>query len=540
MADIFVPVGTLGSTQNDVHLQFRTRYTSLVSSPDSKITPFVLGYRLSGLQFLILYLLLPPTSSKFVFCLRYPLFFYMIYITIQTLRECKSPSVGSTYVMGVVSSWNLLWGTSLIIFGDARSEFKRIERRHRIQKERYQSASSEDGDIVSSGIERDGKQELRGRGERKDITNPSNNHQAAQEIGSEQNAPLSTSSPDISTYYVWQTLPPTFLHRLDWVFDLVLSFRGIGWSHQSSSLPPPPSSILSTLHPPFPPSSLPPSNPPTRSALFRRSLIFLGIYWIALDTLKYLALQDPYFLSLNSPVSLSPFPFPAFTRVALSLVSTYTGLLFIFNVLPLFVSILGPRILGVHADPWLYPPYFGPLSEISQKGLAGLWGNWWHQTFRYGFQSAGEFLAKAFGKGWGRNTGKGGALRLFTAFFLSGFMHACASYTSLPHTRPLNAFLFFALQPFGILIQRAAFLSLRRTGWRDRIPGWARGIGNVVFVVAWCCATGPIIADEFARSGIWLVEPVPISLWRGELWLWSSWVTWYSGGEWWWQRGLAV
>lgn len=539
MTGAFVPVGTLGSTQDDIHAQYRATYISLINSHDSKVLPFVLGYRLLVLQLLILYLLLPPTSSKFVFYLRYPLVILTTYLTIQTIRVCKSSRVAYGYGIGITSSWTLIWGLTVLIFRDARSEFRRIERRHGNKEKRQWSDSSTNGDLVS-GTERYGKQELRERSERKDITDVFISPQTTRELGLAPTSPPIASSPDKSTYYVWQPLPPTFFHRLRWVLGLLINLRGIGWSYQIPNLPPPPLSVLSTLHPPFPLSPLPPSNQPTRSAMLRRSLISLCIHWIALDTLKYLALQDPYFLSLNSPTSLSPFPFPAYTRVALSLISTYTGLSLIFSMPALLNSILGPRILGIHAEPWLYPPFFGPLSEISSKGLAGLWGNWWHQIFRFGFESAGDSLADALGQGWGKRTARGGALRLFTAFFLSGFIHACGSYTSLPHTRPLDAFLFFALQAVGILVQRAASLYLRKQGWRNRIPAWTRGIGNVAFVVAWCCVTGPVIADDFARAGLWLMEPVPCSLWRGEWWLWNSWVEWYPGGEHWWEWGWTV
>ena len=447
----------------------------------------------------------------------------------------------SAYLIGLLSAWSVIWVGALLIFRDARSEFKRIERRHGNQTEKDQGgARSENGYIVSSGVDMNGKQDFRGRGDSKNITKPSTNSQGAQDISSELNSSLSTSSPDVSTYYVWQTLPPTFFHRLGWVLDLMFSVRGVGWSFQNPNLPPPPLSIRSTLHPPFPSSAIPHSNTPTRGVRLRRSLISLALHWIALDMMKYLVLKDPYFLSLHSPGALSPFPFPAFTRVALSLVATNIGLSFILGLPSLFANLLGPRILGTYADPWLYPPFFGPMSEIYKKGLAGMWGIWWHQTFRFGFESAGDFLAKAFGKGWEKNTEKGAALRFLTAFGLSGCLHASASYTTLPKTSPRNAFLYFAVQPIGILIQRTASLYLRKTGWRDRIPDRARGIGNVVFVVAWSWFTGPYIANEFALSGLWLFETVPISFWHGKWWLWTGLFQWYSGGEWWWQRGWAI
>lgn len=506
-------------------------YAELINAPQSNLTPYVLHYRSLGAFLLICYLLLPPTSSKFVFYIRYPVFLFISYLQWKVLQECRSPRIAVGYGIGLVSAWSFLWGATLVIFRDARSQLKRIERRGGTEeKERPITADyGNRGTYMSiSSLNGDEKLDLRPRNEKKGKTEQSPGERSYPE-------PSVNSSSDKSTHYVWQSLPPTFFHRLGWVFDLCTNFRGVGWSYQNATLPPPPSSVLSTLHPVFPHSPILPSNPPTRFALLRATFRASIIQYLLIDTVKYLFLQDPYFLSPPSPPSASPFPFPRFSRIAMSLVATYAALSSIFLLSPLFfVGILG------RTDTWLYPAYFGTPTEIARKGLAGCWGNWWHQIFRFAFESTGDFLAQGLGKGWERKTGKGGALRVFTAFFLSGFLHACGSYSTIPPTRPFNAFLFFALQPVGILSQRAASGYLREIGWRERIPAWLRGVGNVAVVVAWFSATGRLIADDFSACGIWLFEPVPFSFWRWK-WVWGGvWVEWYSGGRYWWQRGWAL
>lgn len=48
----------------------------------------------------------------------------------------------------------------------------------------------------------------------------------------------------------------------------------------------------------------------------------------------------------------------------------------------------------------------------------------------------------------------------------------------------------------------------------SRAPRWARRLGNLAFALAWLWATGWLLIDDFARCGIWLYEPVPVSLFR--------------------------
>lgn len=332
------------------------------------------------------------------------------------------------------------------------------------------------------------------------------------------------ASPDQISEYIFQPLPSTFLHRLDWVVDVMTNLRGINWSHRAPHQPP---------HPPKTP-------PPSRSELLRSTALSLLLHYFLLDVLKTISLNDPYFLTLSAPPSSSPFPFPSNARLLLSLGLVYTALQSLFLLSPLLACILGPRILGWHADPALYPPCFRSIRFIATKGLSGFWGGTWHQLFRLPFESAGEFLARCLGAGWERDTHKGKALRLITAFMLSGILHACGSYTILPPTKPLSeAFLFFAIQPLGILMQHAIAELIRRRGWREGIPSWVREAGSAGYVFVWLRVTGPLLARDFARGGVWLFEPVPVSFMRGGKWCWGGqWVRWWGKGKWW-QRGLA-
>lgn len=515
---------------------YRTLADSLYAS-DIYI-PFIYPIHALAPTCLFVYLLIPPIQPgsslyKPVFYLRYPVCSLIFYAGVRTIRECRSATVTVAYGIGLVTSLGLLVSATMLVFGDARGDFGRWERRD--GKMKLEREGKEGKELEKEGKE--GKELNRASGvngriegirrkggaEKFKSSFLLSSGEAESEIATVYPSYRSASPNQISEY-IFQPLPSTFLHRLDWVLDLMTNLRGINWSYRAPHQPPRP----------------PSSPPPTRLELFRSTILSLITNYLLIDVLKTLTLYDPYFLTLSAEPSSSPFPFPFTSRILLSVAFAYTSLRAIFLLEPLQACILGPRILGRHADPALHPPYFRSVRLISKKGLAGLWGGTWHQLFRVSFEGIGEFLARRLGAGWERRTRKGKFLRMITAFTLSGILHATASYTTLPPTKPLSeAFLFFAIQPLGISIQLAIAEWVHHQGWREKIPGWAREVASAGFVCAWFVATGPLIARDFGQNGIWLYEPVPVSFARGGRWCWGGqWVRWWGKGKWW-ERGLA-
>ncbi|KAL8785830.1 MAG: hypothetical protein Q9213_003137 [Squamulea squamosa] len=480
----------------------------------------------------------------------YPLFALIIYVSVKAILECRSPAVTVGYGIGLLNAWTILWSATLIIFNDGRRDYRRIER-----QERPAEASSVE-EIVENiqgetsaldGSTTDGLKLLHPAGELPEpelqpetsVTGNFTPKLESPEVFAGQE-PIPSLSQEI---YTWQPLPDELLHRLDFILDLVTNFRGLRWTHQGPGTYPPPPHVRETLTNPETPPSLPPHKYPTYRTLFTTNLQSFILCSLTLDALKYATLLDPYFLGQGQDTP-SPFPIARTTRLVLSLLFTYTSLLNIFLLAPLVLACtFGPRILGPHASTWLYPPFFGPLSSITEKGLAGLWGGWWHQLFRYAFEAAGEFVG---GKALrlSKKSIPGSMVRVTVGFVCSGMLHACASYTALGNTHPIKgSFLFFALQPVGIIAQRAVSIYLKQKGYREAIPPWMRKTGNVLAVLLWCRLTGPVIADEFAATGIWLYEPLPLSLFRGIMgkgwWWWGGeWVRWHVGDRWW-RSGLV-
>jgi hypothetical protein len=222
----------------------------------------------------------------------------------------------------------------------------------------------------------------------------------------------------------------------------------------------------------------------------------------------------------------------------------YLALQTIFALAPIFfVGFLGAKRIGVRGEPWMYPEEWGSYSIVFDTGLAGWWGVWWHQTLRFAFEAPASWILRQFSVLHGAGP-RARVVQLFTAFFFSGFLHASGSYTSIGETRPLTgSFLFFFLQPLGIMVQIMVVEKLRL---KD-VPSVLKAF-NFIYTHVWFYYTAPLLIDDFVKSGIYLYEPVPVSFLRAlgfgaegnSWWCWDGpWISWYQG-RYWWQSGIAT
>ena len=63
----------------------------------------------------------------------------------------------------------------------------------------------------------------------------------------------------------------------------------------------------------------------------------------------------------------------------------------------------------------------------------------------------------------------------------------------------------------GIAVQVFGSWVLDRLGLTGRIPLRVRQVTNVGYAAWWLLRTFPLMADDFARGGLWLTEPFPVS-----------------------------
>jgi hypothetical protein len=501
--------------------------------------PFVYPWGAFGALIVILYLLIPHRNRPWLRKLRFFVFAWNTGFSAYTIRYTRAKAMAPAMGLGLISAWSVIWVMSILVVHDAQTEFQRIERTEGVFRGQPLKRQ-EYGMNLSNGS-------ATKRDEGQSISNVSGTLGPADRHGE----------------FAWQPYPlKPFAERLDWVLDVFCNFRGVGWNWRTSSIPPPPSSVQEQLRrnsagTPSHSTRIHTGQPytyPTRRELLRGNLKLFLTGYLVLDVLKTVMMHDPYFWGftdhpapshLPSVISNSPVLLRMY-RLALSQLGIQWALKTVFSLAPLFFSgLLGPSVIGARAEPWMYPETWGPYSMVFERGLAGWWAGWWHQTFRFAFEAPGKELIRALGLQ--RNAPFARLLQLVIAFTLSGMLHACGSYTAAGPTRPLNLLSFFLLQAAGIFCEALLREILRPAGRKMRMPKSLRSALTFACVHLWFYHTAPLLADDFARGGVWLLEPIPVSFMRalglgadGEgWWCWSGLsVRWYRGSRSW-SSGIA-
>ncbi|KAI9816154.1 MAG: hypothetical protein M1826_001880 [Phylliscum demangeonii] len=555
---------------------YRARFEASVRN--GEVSLFLYPQQALSAFLLVVYLLIPHRKYPIVRYARLPIFFIVLYFQISTIRHCRSAQWAAGFGSGIISAWAILWVATLMVFSDPQRDFCRIQKgqedkaKEEKENESLQGEPS-DGPVFSSAVEQPsgkGEDALRmeheswRHGSSDDVPSDAHDGCAAGPPQGRQRTEHSISRR--GEKYYWQAFPAEhFLERLDWVVDLVTNLRGLGWKHQAPALLGPPRHIQTQLG--FakiaPPEDVAFSVGSTgnrtyyeKGPLLRQKLATFAVSYVLVDLCKVLMMRDHYFWGLvDSP---APAYLPQLIRDSPSLVKSYRLILslagvdlsleLLFSLGPLFfVGILGSRFFQAQAEPWMYPDMFGSFGSVLEKGLAGWWGGWWHQIFRFAFAAPSSWMIKQLGIDKRSNTAR--TVRLVVAFTLSGCLHASGSYTQLLHTRPLaGPFCFFFVQSLGISLEMIVKSWLARSEVARRCPRLVRQAINFVYVHVWFYYTAPLLTDDVARGGVWLFELIPISLLRGfgfglkeeGWWCWHYPLLHWHRGTSWWNSGLSL
>ena len=524
-------------TPREVTLYYDSVYEALVDS--GQAVPFLYPWAGIGAFLIIGYLLVDHRRSPTLRWLRYPSFALMCAFEIWVIKTNKARHPAAALGVGLLSAWGILWVSTLMVVNDCQADFSRLER-----STRKEEADRKEPVIIGSTSN--------------GTLSPSKT--STPKLDAEQPAKGKTSDT-----IEWQQCPTKLRARLDWVADVFCSFRGVGWTFQTTTVPPLPKSMEAKLH-----GSVDSTDSEevtmsktgirrfsNRTALLKDTLIQLSIGYLALDVIKVLMHHDPYFWGYTDAASPSYLPMAVMKsyslvrayRLLIGLAAMYTALWQIYKLGPLFFcGIVGPEWIGVRGEAWMNPPdMFGSFNCVLDNGLAGWWGGWWHQVFRVAFEAHSTWLLKRLKIEKTSETGK--TVGLLVSFFLSACLHACGSYTLLGDTRPLKGpARFFLLQPFGIVAQMLLTSQLYKFGILDKSPKWLRQTTNFVFVHTWLFFTAPLLIDDFARGGTFLFQPLPISPLRGfglgakdDTWFcWRDGVAHWRSGKRWWDTGIAL
>lgn len=513
---------------------------------DGAFSPLLLQQVIGTFFLLLVPLVIRHRSTTHSLALRYGFHAVITAFCAYTILKVRFLGPANGYGTGLITTWFYIWSTTILLANDVQSDFKRI--------------------IKEPANETDGSNEQNGSLEA--VNNTSNLRRRT----AQQKTNVSNNSEQPPKVYKWQPFPHKLSDRLDWASDLIFNFRGPNWNWRLKSLPPLPEPVLrdigektASVKQTKQSQQISYKPPAVKLRYVLRS--FLRDY-IALDLLKLLLMRDPYFWGYVDNPPSPPWPFDVLAwspvlvrsyRIILSLASVLFALDIITSLNPLFflgIAHVSPNFARAIThqplgEAWLYPDAFGPAISVLDHGLVGAWNTWWHQLFRFGFSECSRFLTDLLLPS-GSNKGKGHKsaqriLQIMLAFSLSGLIHAMGSYTTFSDSQPWNAFLFFVLQGVGALAQYFFEVFILPTSFRP--PRWLVRTTNLILIVLWFYFTGLLVADDFARAGIWMFEPIPLSFLRGGLglgakgdtwWCWKgAWFELYSGDTWW-QSGIRL
>ncbi|KAL3417984.1 hypothetical protein PVAG01_10994 [Phlyctema vagabunda] len=529
-------------TPQDILDKYRREFALRTAA--GTIRPLVVPYHFYGFGLLVLYLSFSHTQRPWLYALRWPVLATVIAFQAKTLLQTSSTDMGSGFGAGIVAVYIMMSAATWLVWYRPQFESRRIVRREPAQK------ATQDGlESVTKGAESDKhaisdstirKRKISSRPEKEGMKDP----------GEEK-----------EIEYYWQSYPDNFKARLDWVVDLLSNQRGERWNWAIPTLPPRPPSVRRSLGESVQGtddevrvSSAGHYTFSSRKEVFRACIPKVTLGYVLLDFLKTAMMHDPYFI-----IGPNSYPLPShlaslhpvlvrMSRQLLTFVAITVALEcgFLLQAILALLSEEGSRKHGIRSEAWMYPTQWGSFSIILTKGLNGLWGGWWHQTFRFLFAAPTNYLISKKIIEPRSITAK--LVGLFVAFAISGMLHAGGSLTQFPDTYPMQPFVFFMLQAVGIIVQTTLCTSFKTP--ISSLPPSIKKLGNLIFTFGWLSLTADWLIDDFARGGLWLFEPLPFSFLRGMglypdrnggWWCWQHMgMSWYSSPHHWWESGIAL
>jgi hypothetical protein len=245
---------------------------------------------------------------------------------VWSVFRCRSIGMAGGYGIGLATDWGFITAAGLLWFNDLKKDFQRLEIRSGLAKTKTKSGTSEalaQSSAVSMPL------------------------QPIKRLQRGENNNTSASSAAEGTQMIWQSYPDDIWHCLDWLIDLLISFRGVNWNWRLVSFAPldfapklpedvTRSSANSRITTGY-------ETPPTLDNVRQKAIRQLIMFYLAVDIAKTLVIHDPYYLGLVSIDSPHPLwllqPYPALTRIVRLVLSLYS----ICVVLSLIVSALALR-----------------------------------------------------------------------------------------------------------------------------------------------------------------------------------------------------
>ncbi|KAF4598670.1 wax synthase family protein [Pleurotus pulmonarius] len=267
----------------------------------------------------------------------------------------------------------------------------------------------------------------------------------------------------------WETMG--VCERVRWAASLVTSPRLIGWSSTS------PPSTASTS----PPST---SKPPSTPSFILHQSLHLLLELLTLLTLLFLSTSLPHLSAPGPALASAPYLLRLLYTPLLGLAMylsieaphrLYTlSLLCIANPIIRAYNVVSvhPLVVWTPAD---FRPLFGEWRDAYT--LRSFWGRTWQQTHRRKFKAHSRFITSHLPLHHPLSRTTRHLIDLYTAFLISGLMHAAGEYMMLSsHTQGAarlgGSMRFFLLQAVGIHVESVVLRVLSFAGGclRQRVP----------------------------------------------------------------------
>ncbi|KJZ73515.1 hypothetical protein HIM_07071 [Hirsutella minnesotensis 3608] len=523
-----------------VRSEHRARFHQAVRDGDA--LPLLIPYSLLGVFVLpVLWLAIPHTRRPWWYQTRWLVAVAGVAFNLHIISTCSSGNLPFSYASGLMAAWGIIWSLNLLIWTRPQFDAARVVK---VTRPAQRSVLA----LESPSTSRNNNLASPEQGAVKRRTNKSVEPSLFKQDGAAEDV------------YVWQPYPVDgpYLQRLGWALDLVTSFRGAGWNWSVPIVP----------HPRTPPKvssgdivDLDSMALQTRSGysrcqsegeFVRKMLLFMAAMYLIADFGLLLAANDPYFIFgpdryqevASHLLGIPPWLILAYRElICLAIIVCYLTAVFVLgNFLHYwFLKFFFPS----YAALWRHPSAFGAFSQVLDRGLAGWWGGFWHQTFRVGFSApANYFIEHGY---LGTRSPVTAVVVVCVSFLQSGLLHASGSISSIPNSKPWRSVAFFLLQAVGVVVQD----SLRRLA-RRHFPNTSVAISRILnfsITILWLYFTADFFLADLASTGVTLSEPLPISplrwLFSGNenepLWRWgeTGYPTWHVGRHWW-ESGIAL
>ncbi|KPM35631.1 hypothetical protein AK830_g10943 [Neonectria ditissima] len=555
-------------------LDYRDAFARAVA--EHRIRPLVVPYCLIGTSLLPpLWLAFSHTGRPWVYRSRWLVVGLVVIMDAEIIGFMSSANVASAYAAGLMGMWGIISALHLLVWScpqsDAARAIKVVKRDRPNGFSGMNGSSKADSQIANKlgGGRADDDDGLRLRrldgiaASGSDVVSQTSQTHHRHDLPTIQHSDSDLDhDDDPGNDCVWQPFPEhgSFLQRLNWSLDFVTNYRCIGWNCSIRSVP------LPQI-----PARIGPGDPVSLNAMpvvsrsgYRRNLTTsefiwtrlrtLAVLYVILDFLAVFMMKDPYFvlgpdrsIGHELPPLLRQLPSWALLtyRELFSVAGVFSAISEIFIIHDFIQYYVFSHIFPIRKDLWQYTSIFGSFSQALDRGLAGWWGSWWHQTFRLQFSSPAAYLINNGYLTKGTVTAQ--IVTLYVSFLQSGLLHASGSLSSMPQTKLWRAPLFFFLQPPGILIQAASNWIIDT--YLPHTPKMLRRVLNLGFALAWLQITARFFCDDIASTGLWLLEPVPVSpfrflgfghpndhWWRLNRELFPKW----HSGDHWWTSGLQI